>query len=676
MRDYKRPPEPNSDPYQSQPLPLHKSVAVYYRQSSEGQVGNISTTLQTVDMVEHLVQLGWKPESILMIDMDAGISGSKAMLDRPGMSHVYEMIENQRVGLVASQDVDRFFRDVTMIQPNIFIDACKRNNVLVFVPPTLFDFNHPMQGRFHVQMFREQAQRAADYLEYHIRGRLLKSLNWRNERGMWAGRKIAPGFIVDKRKTLPDGSHNPNQWKYVIFEPYAEVVRGYFQLFQEMNGSQEHTWLHIQQFGPFFPEYTDELIPEGHHFREHLKWRSKITGKLCPSRTGLRFLLTNVVYLGHWVHKQAIVAWHNHEALIPIDQFMYAYNRIAPKDFFGDPNPNFQPYRPFTRYRKADRTVPPPTYDGLVFSDDFPELPHRRLAACWDEDKQRYHYILYKPQQRATGWSVVANLVDPMINQLLLERLKATTLDEMSWQQALEQENEGVHAQITRLEQDIRRLKQEQTNIINSLGKLTNDDMIARAQSHYEAATYQLEGLTSQLNELKSSHNKHKVFLHARPALEKITANWDRIPDQEKRNLFEAFARYIHVTRLSAACKQVTVHWRDGSTSANTVSRFSTGQYWDDFQLRELKALVESGVSQVEVLRAYPNYSWRRIMEKYAYHFGPNGKRYKGLFKGQVNYPNKTRWADTKEFLIEQMSQKGQTNPLGAESASRPPLHG
>jgi hypothetical protein len=49
MPRYQRPRQ-QIDPYKSQPLPLGRPVAVYYRQSSEGQIGNISTTLQTVDV--------------------------------------------------------------------------------------------------------------------------------------------------------------------------------------------------------------------------------------------------------------------------------------------------------------------------------------------------------------------------------------------------------------------------------------------------------------------------------------------------------------------------------------------------------------------------------------------------------------------------------------------------
>jgi len=143
MPRYRKAEQNTIDPYKAQPLPLGRPVAVYYRQSSEGQIGNISTTLQTVDMVEHLMRQGWEREQIIMIDRDAGISGTKKIKERPGMSYLYDLIEDRAIGLVASQDVDRFFRDMAQIETNIFIDACRRSNLQVLTPTFVYDFAHP-----------------------------------------------------------------------------------------------------------------------------------------------------------------------------------------------------------------------------------------------------------------------------------------------------------------------------------------------------------------------------------------------------------------------------------------------------------------------------------------------------------------------------------------------------
>lgn len=200
LRKYKRPEPPPKNSYQIEPPPVDRPVAVYYRQSSEAQVGNVSTTLQTVDMVDYLERVGWVREQVLMIDMDAGFSGQLKIRERPGMSHLFDLIEGGEIGAVASQEVDRFFRDVTQIQTNIFIDACRRNDVKVLTPTMLYDFAHPQQGRYHIAMFRERAQAAADHLEYHIKGRLVRCRSLREEQGFWAGRPTAAGFMADHRK--------------------------------------------------------------------------------------------------------------------------------------------------------------------------------------------------------------------------------------------------------------------------------------------------------------------------------------------------------------------------------------------------------------------------------------------------------------------------------------------
>ncbi len=60
---YKSPTPVSPIPSEASSLPIDKPIAVYYRQSTDAQVGNISTTIQTVDMVEYLKRRGWCQES-------------------------------------------------------------------------------------------------------------------------------------------------------------------------------------------------------------------------------------------------------------------------------------------------------------------------------------------------------------------------------------------------------------------------------------------------------------------------------------------------------------------------------------------------------------------------------------------------------------------------------------
>jgi DNA invertase Pin-like site-specific DNA recombinase len=416
------------DPYKAQPLPLDRPVAVYYRQSSEGQIGNINTTLQTVDMVEHLLKQGWMRDQIIMIDMDAGISGTKTITERPGMSYLVELIEGHSIGLVASQDVDRFFRDVTQIQTNIFIDTCRRNNVLVLTPTFVYDFDHPTQGRYHMQMFRDQAQRAADYLEYHIHGRLMKARDYLKQRGIWTGRSVAMGYMVDLREKLADGSKNPKHRKYAPFQPCADIVLAYFKLFRDFNRNLTRTWEHVRQHGPYFPDDYLEQVPHGFKADAAIKYRSP-SGGLMPSNSGFQYMLTNVAYIGHWSYRGVIEQWHNHEPIIPDELFMVAFNALSKVDFLGEPNPDYSPYRVYVRHRVEDREAEAPTYSGLVYSNSIADVPFRRLHTCWLSHNNNYAYIL-TDQRRRSAMSIHAKILDPIVDELLLERLQATTIDD------------------------------------------------------------------------------------------------------------------------------------------------------------------------------------------------------------------------------------------------------
>jgi hypothetical protein len=57
-------------------------------------------------------------------------------------------------------------------------------------------------------------------------------------------------------------------------------------------------------------------------------------------------MLINVAYIGRWIHKGAIIQFNNHEVIIPLELFMYAYNPLSPVDFYGEPNPQYAPTIP------------------------------------------------------------------------------------------------------------------------------------------------------------------------------------------------------------------------------------------------------------------------------------------------------------------------------------------
>jgi DNA invertase Pin-like site-specific DNA recombinase len=200
------------------PLPTERPIANYYRQSTAEQVGNISTTMQHVDMPAYLQRLGWQRDNIVMIDMDEGVSGTTKIDEREGMKRLFGLITRQEIGAVACQDEDRLFRDVTQIQVNIFMDACKSARVLLITPAMIYDFAHPSYGAYHARQFRFKSEMAADYIETVVLGKLYTAKRNMYLAGQWAAGAMPVGYIVDMRKRLPDGNVNEHWRRYEIGE--------------------------------------------------------------------------------------------------------------------------------------------------------------------------------------------------------------------------------------------------------------------------------------------------------------------------------------------------------------------------------------------------------------------------------------------------------------------------
>jgi DNA invertase Pin-like site-specific DNA recombinase len=644
---YRKRAEEKTDPYRAQPLPLHRPVAVYYRQSSEGQIGNINTTLQTVDMVEHLIRQGWVRDQIIMIDRDAGISGTKKITERPGMSYLHTLIENGEIGLVASQDVDRFFRDVTQIQTNIFIDTCRRNNVLVLTPTFVYDFAHPTQGRYHMQMFRDHAQRAADHLEYHIKGRLMQARDYLQVRGIWTGRSVAIGYMVDLREKLPDGTANPHHRHYAPFQPCADVVLAYFKLFRDFNRNLSQTWRHIYEHGPCYPENYTELVPPGFRIDVIVKYRG-VNGGLMPSPSGLEYMLTNVAYLGHWSYRGVIEQWHNHEAIIPEDLFMYAFNALSKVDFFGEPNPDYTPQRVYIRHKVEDRRAQPATYTGLVYSHSLPGHPFRKVNTCYLNHNDNYAYILADSLSH-TVMSIHSKILDPVVDKLLLERLEATTIDDETWREALDGTHQSDQGDVRRIEQDIRAAERAKQTILDNLKTIANPEIVKNLEASYEANDREIARLRVELERVRANVGQHTVMLEARPTLELIIQRWQDVPHQQRRELFEAFARRIIVDKRGDVKRQVVIEWRDGTTS-ETVFRSGRTQYTlTDAEAKKMVQMIYDQHPQWEILREFPELNWEGIVHRFYHHDNHSG-RIGEVYKQPRKYTYQQTWYDTKEY--------------------------
>lgn len=596
-------------------LPLDRLIAIYYRQSTDAQIGNISTAIQTVDMAALLERYGWQEEQIILIDADAGISGTTKIDERPGMSKLFNLIIKKEIGAVACQDEDRLFRDITQIQVNIFIEACRAARVLVITPSMTYDFAHAQMGAFHMRQFRFKSEMAAEYINSVVLGKLHAAKRRLALEGRWAGSPVAVGYMVDLRRNLPGGIPNENWKRFAVFEPYAAVVREYFRLFLSCSGNVARTLRDIRNNGPYFPNPNECFPPDG--YKVHYKIRKNADGWCPSSKQTLIQMFTNAIYIGHWIVKDTIVQWNNHPVIVDNDTFFRAFNYLSEHMLDGKRNPNYHPRKVHSRPSlEEDRPETPPLCSGLIISKVQDEW--RSVGTHWMKWKGYYCYVLTTSDGYASPlWYKKSSYFDAAISGFFLEKLQ-TTFDSAAWELAvdtlvgeLEQQREGKESQLERLETVME-------NLLASLSSLNTPDMIREVERRYQEAKAEhirlrqlLDGNSPETTNIKKIRDLAGSFIHA-------LENWDAMPAEEKREIFQLFIERIEADPKENEALNVAVYWKDGSTNNFVLSRQSAqGITWLPHEIEHLISLVEFGSDQVEIARAFPNRRWKDIAYKY-----------------------------------------------------------
>lgn len=598
-------------------LPTHLPIAIYYRQSTEAQIGNISTTLQTVDMVKYLKQQGWDDSNIIMIDMDAGISGTTKIDERPGMSKLFRLITQDKIGAVACQDEDRLFRDVTQIQVNIFIEACKVHRVLVMTPTMVYNFAQEQLGVFHARQFRFKSEMAAEYINTVIKGKLFAAKRSLVMNGKWAGSPIPVGFMVDLRKKLPNGATNENCRKFVIFEPYALVMREYFRLFLSYSGNLTKTLRHIKKNGPYFPDPSQCLPPEGYRVIYKIKQNSS---GWCPKASStLIQMLTNAAYIGHWIANNQVVIWNNHPAIIDEATFYRAFNYLSDISLDGADNPNYESRRAQRRPSKEDeRPVEHPLLSGLIVSQW--DEKWKKVGTQWEGSHKYYYYVFTANDGISTPlWNKKASYFDATVSALLCERLKLTFNHE-DWSVTVDEFAKEIDEQRQLKSAQLKQLEAVMENLVVSLGSLSNPQMIAAVEKKYYDAQIERDRLQTELASLATSVADVERVKVLKRSYAQIPEKWDSLTADEKREVVHAFVQRIEVTKAENQAIDVVVRWKDGSSDTLRLSRVaSNGIKWLPQEVDLLIRLMESDSSKLEIAKAFPDVKWKDIVHKYRY---------------------------------------------------------
>lgn len=245
--------------------------------------------------------------------------------------------------------------------------------------------------------------------------------------------------------------------------------------------------------------------------------------------------------------------------------------------------------------------------------------------------------------------SIHSKILDPQVDQLLLERLRATTIDDETWQQAMEGTQQSDQGDVRRIEQDIRAAERAKQTILDNLKAISNPEIVKNLEASYEANDREIVRLRQELERAKANLGQKTVMLDARPTLELIIKRWDDVPYQQRRELFEAFARRIIVDKAGEIKRRLVVEWRDG-TSSETVFRSGKTQYTlTDDEAKKLVQMIYDQHPQWEILREFPELNWEGIVHRFYHHDNHSG-RIGEVYKQPRKYTYRQSWYDTKEY--------------------------
>ncbi|MBK8033787.1 MAG: recombinase family protein [Chloroflexi bacterium] len=596
-------------------LPIDDQVAVYYRQSTDAQVGNISTDIQTIDMALYLQQQGWKQDDIVLIDMDEGVSGTKRIDERPGMRTLFDLIVERRIRAVACQDEDRLFRDVTQIQVNIFIQACKEARVLVITPSMVYDFAHEQLGVFHARQFRFKCEMAAEYINTVIIGKLHRAKQRLMREGRWAGANLPPGFMVDTRKTLPDGSPNPHWYKYVPFEPFAEVIRTYFRIFIEGGGSIATALRRIRKERIYYPDPTTCLPPEG--FATNYRMRKRGDGYY-PGRSGLWLILTNPAYIGHWCFQDEVIRRNNHPPIISQEQFMQAFNYLSKYDLDGSPNATYHPVNQNARPTlDSERPVERPLFSGLIYG--YSNNRWKQVGTQYVLKRQCYMYLLVEHDlvECIPLWERTADWVDEALVRHFHEKLYATFNADV-WKQNMAQFSESIEREKRHKRDQLAAHEEALQNMVTSLETLSEVSLIQAVEARYKATKNERDRLRAELETIETENRHYEMMQSLQATFAASVVEWPSMSRDDKHIVLQAFIARIEAVDVERyKGMRLIVYWRDGSKDELRLNKKPTvGQGWTQHNIDKLLVLVDAGASQADISAAFPEKRWKQIRQQ------------------------------------------------------------
>ncbi len=599
-------------------LEWDKGTLVYARQSTINQrLTNLAAAeIETKKLLEFAYQSGApRDERTILYDENEitgrlrSASGTLRIDEREGLSALCERIENDEGKVVVVHMVDRLFRDETLIGPVTFMDLCRKHNVkVVLLSGMIYDFEYES---FRMQFILESMSAAA-YLrmmkERLHRGKMIVS-HW----GKYDGRAVPAGFLVDRRKFLPDGTPNPGYKRYMVYEPHARVVRWLFRRFYELSGDLMALCREVAATndGYIFPPLPPETDPMNVR-KLMLGERDENRRRVVPdergyriSKTGIISILTNSDYIGEW-HSEGETIPNNHPAIVSRDLFDFAQSILQ--------TPRSD--RVITSRKRKSATVG--CLDGIITSPVGPVY----LSPYPKQDKTLYEYAAYELNYLSghqRRYSISAPYLDNLVVKRVIMHFGHSSPGEFveKWRNDAVAHQRKKDARKKQIQGQLRQTEKQLDEIAETIGKLKLPVLIERKEQEYANLLQRKAELEQALRQPVQEPKAATVY-RLRNVLARARAEWDALPLERQRELLSALIVKLHLSLVAPHWMRLDIEWLDPEWGAQTfyIYRLLVPRYnWsenDDAWLRE--QYVQT--SHDEIMAHFPTRNWQGIRNR------------------------------------------------------------
>jgi hypothetical protein len=654
-------------------LPLDTRVTVIPRQSKKaGAKHNIhSQELADHELIALATSHGFAPELVRLDKRDMGISANTTTIDeRPALREwLREALPAGISKVVVFSQVDRAFRDEEEIELNRFIREVKRHRGWVICGHKVYR----LWEEYDADMFRMEAKYAAKYIVHQVRGRLIPAIGRAAQRGLYDGRGLNVGYLVDY------DPKSPTYKQFVPYRPHADLVlHEIFEHFAHMPypsvPALVRAWNTSNGMAPVKDPTTGELrtvptlyfpaLPPETDQRiwNRLSWgRRKVFppyGIDDPLRRGwllreqgARRILSNVFYLG-WVARDGLILRGTrmedsrvrtdpraeplvlHEPIVADPNlFWYCFNLVSPYTIDGAPNPKRRFYTKGPRQDQNEAQEPRVTnaratairnaesntllllgkvrcgVHGLTF------MRHRRKPTeldyyvCKFQDPVLGHRQSYCTYLRGEE-------VDCAVVNDFLSRLQLTADDEHSIAQAWQAQQRKVEAGAMTPPVTLHRAEEIEGELANLALGIAHTSV----ESVRERLVGEMEKLTVELTQIRSQMEAHQRVM-TRRVDDQLSPQALRAA-RESRRLLDELRHKWHCASL--ASRQALMQWivdKVTLTSVEDDRRLVEGRVtWRGGQRTALRMIREHDRRQawdareLEVLRTwYPSARWEDL---------------------------------------------------------------